>query len=132
VKNIVAEPSSSLRSKVAEGMYRNRRRLATGGAMLVAAALGYFAIAGENGLTVYRQKRAEDKQLARQIEILKQENTQLQAHNQRLQSDPEAIVYEARARLHYAMPGEVIYTLPDTPASKAPPAQTAPSAESAH
>ncbi len=96
--------------------------------MLVAAALGYFAVAGENGITIYKQKRAEDKQLARQIETLKQENAQLQTHIDRLKSDPESIEHEARARLHYARPGEVIYTLPDAPASKqlAAPAAPAP------
>jgi cell division protein FtsB len=86
--------------------------------MLVAAALGYFAVAGENGITVYKQKRAEDRELAHQIETLKQENSQLQAHIERLKSDPEAIEHEARARLHYTKPGEIIYTLPDPPASK--------------
>ena len=86
--------------------------------MLVAGALGYFAVAGDNGITVYKQKRAEDKQLARQIETLKQENGQLQAHIERLKSDPEAIEHEARETLHYARPGEVIVALPDAPASK--------------
>lgn len=123
-----ANPSSSMGQRVLDSMYRNRRRLATGCAMLVAATLGYFAVAGDNGLTIYKQKRAEDKQLARQIEMLKQENTQLQDYIERLKSDPEAIEHEARATLHYARPGEVIYTLPDGPASKqsATPASPAP------
>ncbi len=113
-----AHPSSSLGQRVMDSMYRNRRRLATGCAMLVAAALGYFAVAGDNGITVYKLKRAEDKQLAQQIQVLKQENSQLQAHIERLKNDPEAIEHEARATLHYARPGEVIYTLPDMPAAK--------------
>lgn len=119
---------SSLGQNVLGSMYRNRRRLATGCAMLVAAALGYFAVAGDNGITVYKQKRAEDKQLAQQIQTLKQENSQLQGHIERLKNDPEAIEHEARARMHYARPGEVIYTLPDAPASKqlAAPASPAP------
>jgi cell division protein FtsB len=94
--------------------------------MLVAVALGYFAVAGDNGITVYKQKRAEDRQLARQIETMKQENSGLQAHIERLKSDPEEIEHEARARFHYTKPGEVIYTLPDAQASNqaaAPPAQ---------
>jgi cell division protein FtsB len=113
-----ANSSSSLGQNVLDSMYRNRRRLATGCAMLVAAALGYFAVAGDNGITVYKQKRAEDRQLAQQIQTLKQENSQLQGHIERLKNDPEAIEHEARARMHYARPGEVIYTLPDAPASK--------------
>ena len=114
----VANSSSSLGQRLVGSMYRNRRRLATGCAMLVAAALGYFAVAGDNGITVYKQKRAEDRQLAQQIQTLKQENSQLQGHIERLKNDPEAIEHEARARMHYARPGEVIYTLPDAPASK--------------
>ncbi len=113
----IANPSYSLRERVLDSLYRNRRRLATGCAMLVAAALGYFAVAGENGITVYKQKRAEDKQLAQQIETLKQENSQLQAHIERLKSDPNEIEHEARERFHYTKAGEVIYTLPDAPAS---------------
>jgi len=107
-------------------MYRNRRRLATGFAMVLAALLGYCAVAGDNGITVYKQKRAEDKQLAMRIEALKQENAHLQAHVERLQNDPDAIVYEARDKLHYTRPGEVIYTMPDAPASKPPATPSAP------
>ena len=121
-----ANPSYSTRDLVLASLYRNRRRLATGCAMLVAAALGYFAVAGENGITVYKQKRAEDRELARQIETLKQENSQLQTHIERLKSDPEEIEHEARARLHYTKPGEIIYTLPDAPGSKQSPPSSGP------
>ncbi len=34
------------------------------------------------------------------------------SRSKRLQSDPEEIEREAREKLHYAKPGEVIYTLP--------------------
>ncbi len=34
---------------------------------------------------------------------------------ERLKSDPDAIEREAREKLHYAKPGEVIYTLPEQP-----------------
>ncbi len=83
---------------------------------MVAAVLGYFAVAGGNGLTVYRQKRVEDRQLAQQIEDLKQENARLEAHVERLKSDPDAIEHEAREKLHYTRAGEVIYDLRDAPA----------------
>ncbi len=36
-------------------------------------------------------------------------------HVDRLKSDPNAIEHEAREKLHYAKPGEVIYTLPPDP-----------------
>ncbi len=39
-------------------------------------------------------------------------------HVDHLQNDPDAIEHEARARLHYTRPGEVIYTLNDKPADK--------------
>jgi cell division protein FtsB len=126
MNNTTPNSSHATRDRLLDSMYRNRRRLATGGAMLVAAALGYFAVAGENGITVYKQKRAEEKQLAHRIEALKQENAELQAHVERLKSDPEEIEHEARARFHYTKAGEVIYTLPDTPANQSatPPAIT--------
>ncbi|AXC09620.1 Cell division protein DivIC (FtsB), stabilizes FtsL against RasP cleavage [Acidisarcina polymorpha] len=98
-------------------VYRNRRRLATGSAMVLAAVLGYFAVAGDNGLRVYKQKRMEDAELSQQIDQLKQENAKLQAHVERLQGDPDAIEHEAREKLHYARPGEVIFTLKDGPNS---------------
>jgi cell division protein FtsB len=37
-------------------------------------------------------------------------------------SDPDAIEHEAREKLHYARPGEVIYTLPEPPPQAAQPA----------
>jgi cell division protein FtsB len=107
-------------------MYRNRRRLATGSAMMLAAGLGYYAVAGNNGITVYKQKRAEDKQLAKRIDDLKQENLSLQAHVDRLRNDPDAIEHEAREKLHYTRSGEVIYTLPDAATSKPSGTQASP------
>jgi cell division protein FtsB len=118
VNESIANPSYSSRDRALDALYRNRRRLATGCAMVLAAALGYFAVAGENGITVYKQKRAEDKQLALQIETLKHENSQLQGHIERLKNDPEEIEHEARARFHYTKAGEVIYTLPDAPSNQ--------------
>jgi cell division protein FtsB len=106
-----AKPSPT--QAITATLYRNRRRVATGSAMALAALLGYFAVAGENGITVYKQKRLEDRQLTKQIEQLKQENIGLQTHVDRLQNDPHAIEQKAREILHYTQPGEVIYTLPD-------------------
>jgi len=83
--------------------------------MMLVLLMGYFAVIGDNGLTVYKQKRLEDQQLAKQIESLKAENERLQAHVERLNSDPDAIEHEAREKLHYARPGEVIYTLIEKP-----------------
>lgn len=98
--------------------------------MALAALMGYFAVIGDNGLTVYKQKRLEDQRLAKQIESLKSENERLQAHVERLKSDPDAIEHEAREKLHYARPGEVIYTLDGKPAPNRRDSSGTPNSES--
>jgi cell division protein FtsB len=72
-------------------------------------------IYGKHGISVWQQKRAEDHELQKQIEDLQQENAEMRKDVERLRSDPDAIEREAREKLHYAKPGEVIYTLPDQP-----------------
>jgi cell division protein FtsB len=95
-----------------ERMSAGRRRTATLTAAALALGVGYHVIFGANGLFVYRNKRQETKLLNRQMMELTHENEQLRGHVQRLQSDPGAIEHQAREQLHYARPGEVIYTLP--------------------
>jgi len=78
---------------------------------------------GKNGLTVWHQKRAEDQQLQKEIKQLQEENAHLRQHVEQLKSDPDAIEHEAREKLHYAKPNEVIVALPpekkeQTPAGK--------------
>lgn len=90
--------------------YRNRRRAATVLVVLAALGFGYNAVFGVNGIDMFEHKRAEDHAIQQRIEKLKQENQQLQQNVQELQSDPDAIEHEARERLHYARPGEVIWT----------------------
>ena len=75
---------------------------------LLAVVLGYYVVDGHNGLSVYRQKRIENRDLAQQIEQLNQENARLKDHVDRLNNDPDAIEHEAREKLHYSRPGEVI------------------------
>jgi cell division protein FtsB len=96
--------------------YRMRRRIATAAAIALAVFLGYHVVFGQNGITAYEQKRQEDKELQRHIQELQDENARMKDHVDHLQSDPDAIEHEARARLHYTRPGEVIYTLNDKPA----------------
>jgi cell division protein FtsB len=96
-------------------VYRVRRRVATGLAIGVALVFGYHAVLGHNGITAYAQKRSEDRVLAAEIQKLQTENAQLQQHVDHLKNDPDAIEHEARERLHYTRPGEVIYTLDDRP-----------------
>jgi cell division protein FtsB len=78
----------------------------------LALLLTWHVINGKHGLQVWQQKRAEDRQLQREIKDLDQENAHLRERIERLKSDPEAIEHEAREKLHYAKPGEVIYALP--------------------
>ena len=92
------------------------RRVATGAAALLAISMGYHVIFGQNGLTVYQQKRQDAESLDRQLRSLQRENKLLKGHVDRLQNDPNAIEHQAREELHYTRPGEVIYTLPATTA----------------
>lgn len=112
---------------VGEAVYRERRRIATGFAVVLAVFFAYHVVFGRNGVNNYEQKRIQDKQLQHEIDALQQENDHLKDHVSRLKSDPDAIEYEAREKLHYARPGEVIYTLQPPPASEKTPASSAPS-----
>lgn len=78
--------------------------------MVAALFFGYHAFFGENGVNMYAQKRAEGRDLTKRIDDLQQQNTRLQQQVKELNSDPDAIEHEARERLHYARPGEVIWT----------------------
>jgi cell division protein FtsB len=93
----------------------NRRRIGTVAAVLFAVFLAWHVVNGRNGLTSWQQKRAEDKALAQEIQQLTEENARLSEHVDRLKSDPGAIEHEARERLHYARPDEIIYALPNKP-----------------
>ncbi|MDR3377505.1 MAG: septum formation initiator family protein, partial [Verrucomicrobiae bacterium] len=59
-----------------------------------------------------------DRELQKQIRDVQQENARLRQQIDRLKSDPDAIEHEAREKLHYAKPGEIIYTLPDQAPAK--------------
>src|SRR6202050_5023567 len=97
-----------------------------GTAVIVCLALLLMGhvVNGKNGLTVWHQKRAEDQQLQKEINQLQQGNAQLRQHVEQLKSDPDAIEHEAREKLHYAKPNEVIVTLPPQPKDQFQPAAT--------
>jgi cell division protein FtsB len=94
------------------------RKVATGAAAVLALAMGYHVICGQNGLTAYQQKRQDAQALDNQLHSLQRENDLLKGHVDRLQSDPNAIEHQAREELHYTRPGEVIYTLPAAPSAQ--------------
>jgi cell division protein FtsB len=91
-------------------------------AVALAMLLTWHVVNGKHGLSVWHQKRAEDRELQKEIQDLEQENARLREHNERLKSDPNAIEHEAREKLHYTKPGEVIYTLPAPPQPQPRPA----------
>lgn len=81
-------------------------------AVALALWLGWHAVYGKNGLSVWEQKRVEDRQLRKEIDDLNHENVRLRERIERLKSSPDAIGQVARDQLHYAKPNEVIVTLP--------------------
>jgi cell division protein FtsB len=105
----VAEP---LQVRAVDWTLRMWRPAGTAVAVCLAMLLTWHVINGKHGLQVWHQKRAEDLQLRKEIDELQQENARLRDHIEKLKSDPDAIEHEAREKLHYAKPGEVIYTLP--------------------
>ncbi len=112
--------SEALRKETLNWAQRLWRPAGTLTAVGLALLVTWHVIYGNHGLSVWQQKRAEDRALQREIEDLEQQNAQMREHIQHLQSDPEAIEREAREKLHYAKPGEVIYTLPDQTQGSAP------------
>jgi cell division protein FtsB len=109
------KPEQGKVQSIGAALYRVRRRIATGLAVVLAVFFAYHVVFGRNGVNSYEQKRIEDRQLQQQIDALQQENGRLKDHVGRLKNDPDAIEYEAREKLHYARPGEVIYTLNNQP-----------------
>lgn len=95
-----------------------------GTAVVVALALllGWHVVNGKHGLSSWQQNRVREKQLRKEIDQLEQDNARLRIRVDRLKSDPEAIEHEAREKLHYAKPGEVIVTLPPDPGTSSQPA----------
>lgn len=90
-------------------------------AVALALAFAWSVVNGRHGLSTWYGQRSQEKQLKNEIQQLQDENARLKQHVDRLKSDPDAIEHEAREKLHYARPGEVIYSLPpdahkDTPA----------------
>jgi cell division protein FtsB len=110
------------RSSVIVRLYKQAhagwRKIATAAAAVLAIGMGFHVVFGQNGLTVYQQKRQDSQMLQSQQRSLQRENELLKGHVERLQSDPNAIEHQAREELHYTRPGEIIYTLPAAPSTK--------------
>ncbi|HEY6491348.1 MAG: septum formation initiator family protein [Terracidiphilus sp.] len=104
-----------IRERVDEAVRGIWRPAGTTVAVALILLFGWGVVNGKHGLSAWQQQRVEDQQLRQQIQDLQSENAHLRAHVERLKTDPNAIEHEARAQLHYAKPGEVIYTLPEQP-----------------
>jgi cell division protein FtsB len=101
-------------------IYGLRRRIATIAVAVIAVWLFVHVMLGANGMVVYRTKRAEYKDLQKQIDRLQKENAQYSDQIDQLKTDPRRIEKEAREQFHYARPGEVIYVSPQAPAPPPP------------
>jgi cell division protein FtsB len=130
-KGRVAEPVAAREPLPAPTSFSERalelgRRVWRPAGTLVAFALAllltWHVINGKHGLNVWLQKRAEDKQLQRDINDLNQENARLRDRIDHLKTDPDTIMIEARQKLHYAKADEVIVALPADKSDKAQPA----------
>ncbi len=100
------------------------RPAATAAVGAAAVLLIWHVVYGRNGVSVWEQKRVEDRQLRKEIDDLNQENSRLRDRVERLKSNPDAISQVARDQLHYAKPNEVIVTLPPDKPVQAQPAGT--------
>ncbi len=114
-KNAKAAKSVPLRQRAIEWAQHIWRPAGTTVAVALILLFGWGVVNGKHGLSAWQQQRVKDEQLRLEIDKLKQGNAQLREHVDRLKSDPNAIEHEAREQLHYAKPGEVIYTLPPQP-----------------
>jgi cell division protein FtsB len=75
---------------------------------------------GANGMVVYKQKRAEYRNLQKELETVQIENDHYNQQIKALKNDTEAIEKEAREQLHYVRPGEVVYVSPPPPQAQTP------------
>lgn len=105
----------SLRAWALESTERLWRPAGTVVAIVLALLVTWHVVYGNHGLSIWQQKRAEDRALQQEIRDLQQENAQMRQHIDHLNSDPDAIEREAREKLHYAKPGEIIVNLADKP-----------------
>jgi cell division protein FtsB len=111
-------PAPPIPRRVLSWTLRIWRPAGTAVAVGLALMLGWHVVNGKHGLSAWQQKHVEDQQLRKEIESLQQENDRLRVRVEKLKSDPDAIEHEAREKLHYAKPGEVIYKLPEPPPSQ--------------
>jgi len=99
-------------TKLAMWIRRAVRLCALAGLACVVVVVGYKVVFGANGTVEWRAKRAEYQRLQNEIEKANQQHQELESRVRKLQSDPNTIIKEARERLGYVRPGEVILVQP--------------------
>jgi cell division protein FtsB len=104
-----------LRERALDWSLRMWRPAVTGVMVGLALLLGWHVVNGKHGLSAWQQNRHADTELRKEIDDLQQENARLSVRVEKLKTDPNAIEHEAREKLHYAKPGEVIVDMPATP-----------------
>src|SRR5450432_41446 len=92
--------------------YGVRRKGATAAVTVLTVWLFVHVMFGANGMVVFRQKRAEYKSLQTEIGGLQKENDSYSKQINSLRTDPKTIEKEAREKLHYTRPREVVYVSP--------------------
>ena len=98
----------------AERAYELRRKIATIALGLLSVWLLMHVMFSQNGIVVYQKKKAEYRNLQKDIDSLQRQNQAITGQNQALErNDPKAIEKEAREQLRYARPGEVVYVMPE-------------------
>lgn len=98
--------------KTASLVYSMRRILATLCLGLLAVGIGQKVVFGANGTIEWRAKRTEFQRLQQEIDKAVLEHQDLENRVKKLQTDPNTIVREAREKLGYVMPGEVVLVQP--------------------
>jgi cell division protein FtsB len=101
-------------------LYNFRRRLGTVAVGVITVWLFVHVMFGANGMVVYKEKRAEYRNLQKELDGLKKENDRYNQQIRALKTDTEAIEKEAREQLHYVRPGEVVYVSPAPPQAQVP------------
>lgn len=93
-------------------LHRTGRVLATACLGVLAMMIAYKVVYGANGTVEWRGKRAEYQRLQHDIEQANAEHQALEDRVRKLQSDRNTLVKEAREKLGYVMPGEVVLVQP--------------------
>jgi cell division protein FtsB len=100
------------KSTTSNWFYRIRRIVATLCIGVLAVLIGYKVVFGANGTVEWRAKRGEFRRLQSEIDRAALDHQALEIRVKKLQSDPNTIIKEAREKLGFVMPGEVVLVQP--------------------